>query len=225
MDMETFGKLLAPLESFNMREPIGGDGPGLEAGTVPSLPGGVVHAGPESSGHRAILFFSARPKGNADEYHPDTQKCGPILASEIVRELWERLSVEYRERQFLLLRLVRHIKNYPRPGLHNHFQCGDFAEFVRQVECNPGVESSEQGELANATALNEKLFDIRQSPLRTDPLSVGLGSAVPASVDGLAALWEDAYFDVVVYWRSGDHFSVGVPKDVALCYPADVFPQ
>ncbi|CAB9520757.1 expressed unknown protein [Seminavis robusta] len=44
----------------------------LATGSLLSLPGGVIHAGPASDGFRAVLFFSGWPKGSeAAPYDPD----------------------------------------------------------------------------------------------------------------------------------------------------------
>jgi hypothetical protein len=46
----------------------------LPTGTVLSLPGGVVHAGPSSEGFRTVLFFSGWQQGSVIEaYDPDVQ--------------------------------------------------------------------------------------------------------------------------------------------------------
>lgn len=226
--MESYGAVLAPRDSFRMREPTLGNDPRLDSGTLCSLPGSVVHAGPESAApHRAVLFFSAQPLGDGTAYDPDTQFVGPILVATFIEILWTRPGVEYEERLFLLRRMLHHLEDHC--GIVSDFllpEDGCFTKFVQRVECTSGRGRDKKDELAMAAARIEHMFR-RESPLLSaDPRSAGLPNAVRASVDDLAVCWGNGVYDrAIVFWRSGSPSAVGTPYNVALCYPADENPE
>jgi hypothetical protein len=91
------------------------------AGTLLTLPGSVIHAGPSTEAYRAILFFSASPKkrrsstnevsveGEVAEYHPDVQYYAPMLCGEFLSiGVWHRLNEE--DRVYLLTKLAEYVE-------------------------------------------------------------------------------------------------------------------
>lgn len=58
----------------------------IQQASLFSLPGNVIHAGPQSTLSRAILFFSGCPKAKFKDvgYDPDMQYTGVFLCGELV---------------------------------------------------------------------------------------------------------------------------------------------
>lgn len=106
----------------------------VPAGTLVSLPGSVMHAGPAAPSFRAVLFFTAWPKptttspilpmdpknnnnttedGGLDsntpvvvpQYHPDTQYWTSLLICDIILSVWNELNTD-RERIYVLTKLA-----------------------------------------------------------------------------------------------------------------------
>jgi hypothetical protein len=80
--VKEFGQVLVPQQQ--MKEvPVDGT---LSAGLVLSLPGSVVHAGPNATEARAVLFFSGWPEeSNVAEYDPDDQYTAVTLCGQLVQ--------------------------------------------------------------------------------------------------------------------------------------------
>lgn len=107
----------------------------LPAGTVATLPGSVVHAGPASRNGRAVLFFSASPKGKADviPYMPDTQYNGTTLMANLVSILWRRKGIGFIERRFLLQRLVFYVEQTAARELSAMCGEGELNNFITAI--------------------------------------------------------------------------------------------
>jgi hypothetical protein len=86
----------------------------VPAGTVLSLPGGQVHAGPASkNGFRAVMFFSATPgiDSETEMYDPDTQYSSVLLAGTTMQLFWRRYHIDQASRVYLLKRLKMYLQN------------------------------------------------------------------------------------------------------------------
>ncbi len=92
----------------------------LSCGTLCSIPGSVIHAGPACEKFRAVLFFSASPRDYSAPYHADTQYFAPTICATMVvtlREyLWSQLTFE--DRCFLFRKIADARRSYP--ALANH---------------------------------------------------------------------------------------------------------
>jgi len=107
----------------------------IPVGTLASLPGSVVHAGPKTSGPRTILFFSGTPStGTIESYMPDSQYNGPTLATQIVSCLWISDGIGTYERAYLLRLLTRYIEQTTIRDVSRLLGEGSLNSFVKKIQ-------------------------------------------------------------------------------------------
>ena len=101
----------------------------IPPGSVLSLPGSVIHAGPAASDYRSVLFFSACPiQDDNVEYNPDTQYTGIFLCGWLVILLWRLPGMGVVEREYLLEILLHYMQESSvKRHFANHFPVGAFA--------------------------------------------------------------------------------------------------
>lgn len=87
----------------------------LQQGTICSMPGGVIHAGPACNHFRAVLFFSACPKGHQVPYHADIQFFAPTMCTAMVAALGESFWSEssHEDRCYLFRKVADASRAYP----------------------------------------------------------------------------------------------------------------
>lgn len=108
MLLAKFGSVLHPHAFFQRKERRYGNVP---VGTVLSLPGGVVHAGPQTEAFRAVLFFTAAPADRQRvKYNPDAQFNNVVLTGLLIVVLWRTVGVSKSDRLYLLRRLATYIQ-------------------------------------------------------------------------------------------------------------------
>mmetsp|Transcript_23499 Transcript_23499/g.65370 ORF Transcript_23499/g.65370 Transcript_23499/m.65370 type:complete len:825 (+) Transcript_23499:60-2534(+) len=198
----------------------------LPAGTLLSLPGSVVHAGPKTDNFRCVLFFSAWPTDSkkAAEYDPDTQYGSVFLCGRIVQLLWRQVGMDEVGRRYMLKKLYRYIrqggstpqKKRIKRNWAPHFIYDSLTGFIDQMEQDNSNVARDLNYIA-MTAQNEKLtfFNVLGSPD-----GVLRGDFIRASVENLVCLWDDGGeddrgpFEVIAYVRPLD-------KKVLLYYPRD----
>lgn len=99
--LKGFGRLLSVKDDSSEEK-----SPALPLGTLLSLPGEVVHAGPGAEGLRAILFFTGTPYGETP-YSSEIQHSRTTLLGEIIMLTWMDLQSkpDYAEnRKYLLMK-------------------------------------------------------------------------------------------------------------------------
>lgn len=149
--LRRYGNVLSP-ELKKYETPL------LKAGTLLSLPGGVVHAGPSCNAFRAVLFFSGYPapntaKGEVAPYDPDVQYFDSILLSDIIAKSWNQLSFE--NRYFLLERVVEYLARAPADNrcMHKHLHKGySMRELAEYIELNVLVANDDDHRNRNILA-------------------------------------------------------------------------
>jgi hypothetical protein len=152
--LDQFGDLLCPtITQVPLVESTSSELGRIESvavGTVLSLPGSVMHAGPPSSDFRAIMFFSAWPSDgnqsvdNKDNvscavppYNPDTQYFKPLVISALIILLWEDVMQhnENNDGEYLLTKLAHSILQ---PGtckhVYRHIRDERVFRFAKTVE-------------------------------------------------------------------------------------------
>ena len=73
-------------------------------GTVFTLPGSRIHAGPKTNKHRCIMFFSGSLRGSqVASYNPDVQYYAPLLVADMLAIVFNSISVA--DRRYLIQRL------------------------------------------------------------------------------------------------------------------------
>jgi len=83
----------------------------LKRGSLVTLPGSVIHAGPASKQYRCLLFFSGWRKGSAvAQYNPDIQYFKPLLCADMFSLLYHKLSVP--DRLYMIERLAEMVPQY-----------------------------------------------------------------------------------------------------------------
>ena len=124
--LNKFGKLLHT--TLTLVSP----GKTLKRGTLITLPGSVVHAGPSSTTFRSVLFASMWPKGSTEpRYDPDTQYSSIILCSHLLSLVWSNIGLT--ERIYILERTVSYIKDKGLQDMSNHFPNGPLSAFLEVV--------------------------------------------------------------------------------------------
>ena len=137
--LQGFGSLLSVLktESANLLP--------LPIGTLLSLPGKVVHAGPSSDKLRAVLFFTGTPSGDTP-YSSDIQHTRTTLISEIIMHTWIPLQSNpdfAAQRKYLL-------RKWSEVGLENdtfalnnmhHVHLIEFAKAIMETKSRPKRET------------------------------------------------------------------------------------
>jgi hypothetical protein len=159
-------------------------------GSLLSLPGSVIHAGPASNDARAVLFFSSCPTMEAIEYNPDTQYSGVFLCGQLVTLLWRMPGIGAKEREYLLFMVSKYIEEQSTDyKWADHFVDKGFIEFVRKIEAG----SSNVASLIQETANNEELCFYNHNDF------------VAVSVDGLLTV-DDAgnVVEIQVLYRQED---------------------
>lgn len=94
--LDSWGGLLSSLKQVNEDT----EANKLPIGTLLSLPGGVAHAGPTSTGFRAVLFFTGTPI-REQPYNINIQFSRTTLIGTLLMWSWTRLNAC--ERQYMLL--------------------------------------------------------------------------------------------------------------------------
>jgi len=190
--VESFGDVMLPHQIVRRMKGC----PHLPTGTVTSIPGTVVHAGPMTDGFRAIIFYSAWPVGSSvAAYHPDTQFSGVTMVGHLLHLLWHMPYVGYQDRLFLLHIFEQYISESPVGDLHLHFAQGPISTFVSAMETGnlPGGMIKEQ--YIDSAAKNTKFCEL---PNR-DGWRRQLGKLI--SVPGLLTSFEGKLYDIAVYQR------------------------
>eukprot|EP00547_Thalassionema_nitzschioides_P004973 CAMPEP_0194204944 /NCGR_PEP_ID=MMETSP0156-20130528/4335_1 /TAXON_ID=33649 /ORGANISM="Thalassionema nitzschioides, Strain L26-B" /LENGTH=469 /DNA_ID=CAMNT_0038931091 /DNA_START=44 /DNA_END=1453 /DNA_ORIENTATION=+ len=177
----------------------------VPVGSLLSLPGSVVHAGPKCKRFRAVLFFSASPIQDASgivlEYDPDDQYTSVMLMGRLLIMLWDKEGIGYDERHYILEMLVRYIQEASiKRQCDRHFEDGKLKNFIARVE---------GGKLSQ-----KKLNSYVEKMARSVDLIFNDGDQV--SVDDLVVVWDEdgKMYDVIVYQRLSD-------GKVVLKYPED----
>jgi hypothetical protein len=135
-------------------------------GTILSLPGSVIHAGPAYGDFRAIMFFSAWPQSNETApYDPDVQYTAVLLTGHFVNCLWRREGIEYPARLFLLQLLAQYVEGSIAPRMHAHFRPGPTSDFIRNIEEQPYKENCSREEH------NQKVAQSLDMGIPGDPFS------------------------------------------------------
>ena len=174
----------------------------LPAGTVLSLPGGVMHAGPASSCYRAVLFFSAVPMTKTGpltlEYNPDTQFGNVLLTGFLTQIVWRAVGITVKDRLYLLRRLAMFIRQADiRTGWERHFY--DSPNLKRVVQrMTRRIEYPELDEYLNRMATQDDLvfYHIELVGVKGDFQCV--------SDSRLHTSWEDGDWKVQVFRRDAD---------------------
>ena len=133
--VHNFGNVLIP--ENEMDEVTLANKESIQQGSLFSLPGNVIHAGPQSSLSRAILFFSGCSKANFKDvgYDPDTQYTGVLLCGELVNLLWPIDGVGLIEREYLLQILTKYRnQTQSQQKWSLHFPTGVSRIFLEAVE-------------------------------------------------------------------------------------------
>lgn len=196
-----FGDTLIPektlVDSFIQREKI-------PTGTLCSLPGSIVHAGPRSSGLRSIIFFSGTPKdtSNVDPYLPDSQYNGVTLIGHLVSILWRRDTIEKDERRYLLKRLVQYIEGTNgKKEVWAQFGDGELKDFVKSILKETYKGTKEAFILKKAKCLEMSYGD---DPFSKTDTEIDIKHMKCISVENLYTMWDGVELPVMVY-RMGLH--------------------
>jgi hypothetical protein len=125
--LKTFGVCLSTLRADDYK--VAQRPEHLPTGTVLSLPGGQLHAGPACDSFRAVLFWTAH--GDAKSlYHPDIQYFDGLLLGELMLPIWRFITEQ--DRYMLLQHLLPAARKYP--ALYGHFaNVPQFQEFVHRL--------------------------------------------------------------------------------------------
>jgi hypothetical protein len=125
--LKTFGVCLSTLRADDYKVACRPEH--LPTGTVLSLPGGQLHAGPKCDNFRAVLFWTAH--GNAKSlYHPDIQYFDGLLLGELMLPIWRFITEQ--DRYILLQHLLPAARKYP--ALYGHFaNVPQFQDFVHRL--------------------------------------------------------------------------------------------
>jgi hypothetical protein len=128
-----FGNLLCPV--VQQVESLPADQV-MSTGTLLSLPGSIIHAGPASHSFRAVLFFSAWPAASAvPQYNPDTQYFASLLCSDLVSVLWRTLAGPA-DRKYLLTKLACYVNHSRYNNLSHHLQDPVMKNFTNKLGCH-----------------------------------------------------------------------------------------
>jgi hypothetical protein len=204
--LQEFGNILIPEDSM-MEQRVEHDVP---PGSLMTLPGGVIHAGPQCKQGRTVLFFSGCPKevtqNGQQQYHPDTQYSALFVCGQLISVLWRSPGVGRLERDYLLRMLVKYQRQSTiERKLACHFPEGAVKAFVMQLEDNKDLLGKRKLEkYIKDTAQDEEfcLFNIN-------------GDFQQVSVRGLLTKWEGIEMNLVVYRREFDN-------KILLNYPNEI---
>ena len=205
--LEEFGKVLL---SPTMLSP----GDTLTRGTVLTLPGSTVHAGPATTSYRSVLFASVWPKGDAaPRYDPDTQYTSTVLCGHLLSLVWSKIGVK--DRKYMLERTVSCIQDTLIRHVSNHFTEGPMAAFLEMVEHDKYPAKMTLKKLILKSAKDDR-FVASGDPQKIDKtIIVKIDDLECVSVtDNLMALYGEEWFKVIVYRRP-------LSKNVMLYYPGE----
>lgn len=139
----------------------------LERGTLMTLPGGVVHAGPSSTTYRSVIFASIWPKGSIEpSYDTDTQYSSITLCCQLLLFIWGNISVT--ERTYMLERIVSYIHDKGFQDMSHHLPEGPLAVFLEIVERGTYPANMTLDGLILTTARNDA-FMITEPSQHTHP--------------------------------------------------------
>lgn len=183
----------------------------IPPGSLFSLPGNVIHAGPGSNDYRAVLFFSACPSQTTtttttEQYHPDTQYTGIFLCGQFVMLLWRMDGMGLLEREFLLRMLVKYMQQsrIKRIWSHHFDETSGCRAFMEMIESETLKSEVELEAYIKKTARNADLcgFNIE------DDFDI-------ISHSHLYTKWDDVDCKLEVYRREADgKILVHYPQDV-----------
>lgn len=112
----------------------------LRTGTVLSLPGSIIHAGPESEGVRAILFFAgakpADPQDTNDDvapYDANSQYTGTQLTAHFTSMMWNQKGIGKTERCYLLSILTAYVRDSTIEQVGATIGDGHLRDFINAV--------------------------------------------------------------------------------------------
>jgi hypothetical protein len=222
----------------------------LETGTLLSLPGSVLHAGPSSTGFRAVLFFTAWPGGGSDTepaaaeaaqdkdsvdsttstttttrlvppYNPDTQYWKPLLISDLTSAVWDELSNDS-DHVYLLTKLADSLKSSNCKDLHCHLSDPSMKHFTKCIEQGLYPRGKRTEFIAKFAA---------ETKSRIQPIGFGFFDSngeylEKLSADNLVTMWNGKSYDMHVYRNntaSKDSQDCINPNRIPVCiyYPGD----
>lgn len=176
---------------------------GLSAGTLLSLPGGVVHAGPACSSYRVVLFFSAVPVTKTGpplsmEYNPDTQFGNVLLTGFLVQLVWRAVGITAKDRLYLLRRLATYIRQAEiRTGWERHFHdCQSLRKVVLRMTRKADYHELDDYLVKMAAQDDLVFYHVELSGIKGDFQCV--------SDSRLHTRWDGGLWQVVVYRRAAD---------------------
>lgn len=184
----------------------------VRVGTVLSLPGGVVHAGPATESFRAVLFFSAVPISClapvVAEYNPDTQFSSVLLAGFTLLISWRCIGMTKEARLYLLRRLAMYVRQADvKTGWDRHFHHeAKLREVVRKIAAIANPKKLDALLKKHAELADMIFYHVQTGDFRGDFACV--------SDTRLYTDWEGVPHNVVVFKRNDD-------EKVLLFYPAD----
>jgi hypothetical protein len=198
--LDYFGDVLIPerqvLDRMLSRE-------SLRTGSLLSLPGSVLHAGPRADEFRAVVFFSAWQIGSdIAEYDPDIQYTGVMLAGHLLSILWRRDNIGYKERHYLLQRLVQYVEGSTVRGMWGHFGAGQLANFVGNIEEKTYVKYVSKEQYIESVA-KSLTMSVPGDPF-SEPDAIDIRHFQLISVHNLFTTWDGEECRVLVYRRVTD---------------------
>jgi hypothetical protein len=216
--IQEYGNVLVP-KSMLRQVSTNEETPG---GSIVAIPPASLHAEPESSDYRGVLYFTASPINtpNDEEESIETKAMrytGVLLCGQLVALLWRSPGVGTVEREYLLYMLTKYIQqdasfaSKKLSSLFTRTNESGISEFVKELEEKKGIVE-EHGKLEafiQETAADEAFCHYNVS-----------GDFKRVSVDDLIAMWEnekglvEKEEEVVVYFRAAD-------SKILLMYPEE----
>lgn len=207
--IQDFGDVFHPNSTFKRIERRVDSVP---VGTVLSLPGGVVHAGPATVSFRAVLFFSAVPIIDqvplTVEYNPDTQFASVLLAGFTILVSWRCLGMTTEDRLYLLRRLAVYVRDADvKKGWERHFHNEPtLRDVVKKMAATANPKKLEECLVEHAAKEDFVFYHVQ-----TDDF---MGEFALVSDAPLYTNWDGKACLVMVFKRKAD-------GKVLLFYPAD----
>ncbi|CAB9524120.1 expressed unknown protein [Seminavis robusta] len=176
----------------------------LATGSLLSLPGSVVHAGPASTDFRAVIFFSGWPNGSeVAPYDPDVQYTSVLLMAHFVSLLWQAEGVGYPERLYLLQRLAQYTETSMVKEVYRHFGPGPLANFIGNIEEQTYKKYASREDYIEQIARTKDMgAGLGGGPTEEQPFAEG--DYKKRSIAGMLTLWEGEEFLVEVLQRKAD---------------------
>ena len=185
----------------------------LPTGSLLSLPGGVIHAGPRCPEFRAVIFFSGWKRGSdIAAYDPDVQYTGTMLAGHLTSILWKRPDVGDPERLYLLQRLTQYIEGSTVSSLKGHFGPGQLSNFVDTIETKRYLQMNMTKEEFLQKAAKNKDMNVPGDYWSLEVFKVTDFEQI--TVDGIFTMWDDNEVPVIIYRRISDN-------KIILRYPSE----